>query len=197
MGKKIIVLVAGALILLGVVSSQTFAKFSDNESSPYNSLIGGTLDLKTNTTNSVSATLTNMSLKPNNSVSGTTIQLSNSGTVNGATLNISFAYQENDNANQNGTANMTADQVAQVMQVTTLTCGTTLPSLLSTLTDTNGNGYIDVQDLTTNGSKLTGLAGLNAGTSKPFDITVILRDGISNDFQGDGITITVTFTLNQ
>jgi predicted ribosomally synthesized peptide with SipW-like signal peptide len=196
--NKILLLTVLALIILGMVSGVTFASFADKESSNNNALITGTLDLKTNSANGVSAALTNLSLKPNNSITGTTIQLSNSGTVNGVSLNISFSYVENDNTNQNGTPNMTADQVAAVMQVTTMTYDTA--NLLSTFTDTNANGYIDVQDLinAANTAKMTGLSGLAAGgTSKPFNITVLLRDGISNDFQGDGITITVNFVLNQ
>jgi predicted ribosomally synthesized peptide with SipW-like signal peptide len=191
-------LVVLALIMLAVVSGVTFASFTDRESSTNNTLISGTIDLKTNNANGVSATLTNLSLKPNNSVTGTTIQLSNSGTVNGTTLNISFSYIESDNANQNGTPNMTADQVASVIQVTALTYDTT--NILTTLTDTNANGYIDVQDLVNavNTAKMAGLSGLTAGgASKPFNIVVLLRDGISNDYQGDGIAITVNFVLNQ
>jgi predicted ribosomally synthesized peptide with SipW-like signal peptide len=198
MVKKIIGLLILAFIMLGVVSTATFANFNDSESSSKNKLAAGTFDLRTNGVNSVTATLININVKPNNAVNGSTIQLSNAGLINGATLNISFSYIESDNASQNGTPNMTADQVAAVLQVTVLSYDT-INLLALPLTDTNSNGYIDVQDLINaiNTAKMSLLSGLNAGATKLFNISVLLRDGISNDFQGDGINITMTFTLNQ
>jgi predicted ribosomally synthesized peptide with SipW-like signal peptide len=198
MVKKIIGLLILAFIMLGVVSTATFANFNDSESSSKNKLAAGTFDLRTNGVNSVTATLININVKPNNAVNGSTIQLSNAGLINGATLNISFSYIESDNASQNGTPNMTADQVAAVLQVTALSYDT-INLLALPLTDTNSNGYIDVQDLINaiNTAKMSLLSGLNAGATKLFNISVLLRDGISNDFQGDGINITMTFTLNQ
>jgi predicted ribosomally synthesized peptide with SipW-like signal peptide len=198
MVKKIIGLLILAFIMLGVVSTATFANFNDSESSSKNKLAAGTFDLRTNGVNSVTATLININVKPNNVVNGSTIQLSNAGLINGATLNISFSYIESDNASQNGTPNMTADQVAAVLQVTALSYDT-INLLALPLTDTNSNGYIDVQDLINaiNTAKMSLLSGLNAGATKLFNISVLLRDGISNDFQGDGINITMTFTLNQ
>jgi predicted ribosomally synthesized peptide with SipW-like signal peptide len=200
--KKLTGLSIVVLLLLGVTASATWAYFRDTEASGSNQFTTGRLDLKTNGADGVSVTLSNTSLKPNNSVTGTTITLSNSGNLNGATLDISFSY-----VNSDGSPNrydMSPDQVASVLQVTTLTydtanfiSGVGAPS--GALVDTNSNGYIDVQDLTnaTDVAKLTGLSGLTAGGSKAFNITVLLRDGIDNNYHGDGITITMTFTLNQ
>jgi predicted ribosomally synthesized peptide with SipW-like signal peptide len=203
--KKLTGLSIVVLLLLGVTVSATWAYFRDTEASSSNQFTTGRLDLKTNGADGVSVTLSNTSLKPNNSVTGTTITLSNSGNLNGATLNISFSYVESD-GDQYGTTNMTADQVASVLQVTTLTydtanfiSGVGAPNGAVTDANGNGNGWLDVQDLTyaANVAKLTGCSGLTAGGSKAFNITVFLRDGISNDYQGDGITITMTFTLHQ
>jgi hypothetical protein len=46
-------------------------------------------------------------------------------------------------------------------------------------------------------TNFTGLSGLNAGIAKNFDISIRLRSETANDFQGDGIDITMTFTLKQ
>jgi hypothetical protein len=203
--KKLAGLPIAALLVLGMTFGVSWAYTRDTETSTGNSFITGTLDLRTNGANGVSVTLSNTSLKPNNSVTGTTITLSNSGSVNGSTLNISFSYVTSDGA-QNGTSDMSADQVASVLQVTTLTydtanfiSGVGTPSGALVDTPLNSNGYIDLQDLThaTNVAKLTGCSGLTAGGSKAFNITVFLRNGINNDYQGDGITVTMTFTLNQ
>ena len=93
---------------------------------------------------------------------------------------------------------MTADQTAAVIQVLTLEYdGDNLldTSFTPHVNDTNGNGYIDIYDL--KNAHLTGLPGLDAGVSKNFDISVRLKSDIGNDFQGDGITVTMTFTLKQ
>jgi hypothetical protein len=67
--------------------------------------------------------------------------------------------------------------------------------LLSGIVDSNHNGYLDLFDL--KNANFTGRSGLNAGISKSFDISVQLRSETPNDFQGDGIDVTMTFTLKQ
>jgi hypothetical protein len=80
-----------------------------------------------------------------------------------------------------------------VIAVTTLDYGGS--SLLGTVSDSNVNGYIDIYDL--KNAHLTGLSGLDAGASKSFDISIQLISTTGNDFQNDGINITMTFTLKQ
>jgi hypothetical protein len=68
-------------------------------------------------------------------------------------------------------------------------------NLLSGISDSNHNGYLDLSDM--RNTNFTGLSGLNAGIAKNFDISIRLRSETANDFQGDGIDITMTFTLKQ
>jgi hypothetical protein len=94
--------------------------------------------------------------------------------------------------------NKTADQTAAVIRVLTLEYdGHNLldSSFTPHVTDINGNGYLDIYDL--KNANLTGLPGLDAGASKTLGISIRLIDTTGNDFQSDGINITMTFTLKQ
>jgi|WetSurMetagenome_2_1015567.scaffolds.fasta_scaffold296488_2 spore coat-associated protein N len=192
--KRVAIIVVIAIITLGVLIGtvkNTWAYYSDIETSSGNTFASGTLELKTNNTDGVTQTLYVTGLKPNNSVGPSTITLQNNGTSVGSTLDIALSYVESD-ASPN-TVNMSADAAAAVIEVTTLTYNGA--SLLSNITDSNNNGYKDIQDFKNAG--LTGLAGLTVSQSKDFVITIKMRDGINNDFQGDGVDITLTFTLRQ
>ena len=115
----------------------------------------------------------------------------NAGSINGATLDIAFSYVESDSSPNS--VNNSADETAAIIQVTTLNYGGS--SLLTSVSDGNLNGYKDVQDL--KNANLSGQSGLNASATKNFEIAVQLRSETGNDFQADGITMTMTFTLNQ
>jgi spore coat-associated protein N len=189
--KKIIGLSIATVLMLSMVGIGVFAYFSDTEASASNSLSAGTLDLKTNDADGVTQTLNGLNLQPNGTVGPSTITLKNAGSIPGATLGIVFAYVEND-ASPN-TVNMTADATAAVIEVITLTYDST--NLLTSVSDSNSNGYKDVQDL--KNANLSALSGINAGATKNFTIAVKTRSSASGDFQSDGVTVTMTFTLNQ
>ena len=106
-------------------------------------------------------------------------------------MDIVFSYVESD-----GTLNIvnkTTDESAAMIEVITLNYGGA--SLLSGIVDSNHNGYLDLSDL--KNAHFTGLSGLNASASTNFDISIRLRSETPNDFQGDGIDVTMTFTLKQ
>ena len=135
-------------------------------------------------------------MSPGATVGPSTITLKNVGTVNGATLDIVFSYAESDGSPN--TVNKTADQTAAVIQILTLAYdGHNLldTSFTPHVTDINSNGYIDIYDL--KNANLTGLSGLDDGASKNFGISIQLISTTGNDFQNDGINITMTFTLKQ
>lgn len=180
-----------ALCFLAGVVSGTWAFFSDTEISDNNSFTAGALDLKTNDVDGVTQTLYATSMAPGDSVGPSTIQLRNAGTLNGSTLNIAFTYVESDGSPNS--VNKSADETAAMIEVTTLNYDGS--SLLSSVADSNVNGYIDIQDL--KNANLTGLSGINASASKSFQIAVQLRSSTGNDYQADGINLTMTFTLNQ
>lgn len=198
--KRIIGLGIAGLIVLALFSGGLWAFFSDTETATTNQVTAGTLDLTTNDANGVTGTITTTTLRPGKSVDGTTITLKNIGSRTSATLDITFNYTESDGATNPG-ANKTADEVAAILEVTVLEyAGLNMKDLSPTsyankVDDINGNGYIDVYDL--KNDPVTGLEGLNPSGSYPFDITIRMRAGISDDFRGDGVNITATFTLNQ
>lgn len=192
LNKKVVGLAIAFMLAISMMSGGAWAFFSDTETSVNNTLTAGTLDLLTNDVNGVTQTLYAANLKPNNSVGPATITLKNSGTLAGATLDIVFSYVESDGAPN--AVNMTADITAAIIEVTTLTYNGA--NLLTGVSDLNANGWKDIQDVK-NATNLTGLSGLGAGLSKDFVITIKMRDGINNDFQADGVIITMTFTLKQ
>jgi len=188
--KKILGLTIAFVLFIGGAGVGTWAYFSDTETST-NQLTAGTLDLKTDDDDSVAQTLYATSMTPGDTVGPSTIVLKNNGSVDGSTLDIAFSYVESDGSPN--TVNKSADDTAAVMEVTTLNYGGA--SLLGSVNDANSNSYKDVYDLAN--ADLTGQSGLTASATKNFEIAVQLRSETSNDFQADGITVTMTFTLNQ
>ena len=189
--KRIIGLTIAFMLLIGMTGIGTWAYFSDTETSAGNQLTAGTLDLTTNDANGVSQTLLATNMAPGDTVGPETITLKNTGSVTGATLDLAFTYIESDGS-PNPT-NMTADATAAMMEVTMLNYD--ISNLLSSVSDGNSNSYKDIEDL--KNADLSSLSGIDASTTRDFEISVQLRTETGNDFQADGITVTMTFTLNQ
>jgi len=189
--KTIIGLTIAFILAVGMIGVATFAYFSDTETSAGNQLTAGTLDLKTDNADGVSETLYATNLAPGDTVGPSTIQLKNSGSVDGSTLDIEFSYVESDGSRNS--VDKSANDTAAMMEVTTLSYGGS--SLLSSVSDANVNGYKDIEDL--KNEDLSGQSGINASATENFEIAVQLRSETGNDFQADGITLTMTFTLNQ
>lgn len=191
MKRTIISLILSSVIVVGAAGIATWTLFTDTEESTDNQLIAGTLDLRTDDADGVTQTLYATNLAPGDTVGPATIVLSNAGTIDGSTLDISFTYVEN-----NGSPNlvdMTADETASMIEVTTLSYDGS--NLLLDVSDDNTNGYLDVEDLST--ADLSGRSGITTTTPKNFTIAVQLRSDTGNDYQADGITMTMTFVLNQ
>jgi len=195
--KRVLLSAMVILVMAALIGWGTYAFFWDTGQSGDDTFCAGTLDLKTNDANGVNATITAMHMKRGDRVpssGNTTIHLKNVGNINGTTLDINFTYVACDGQNPpKYPGNMTADQSAAVLEVLVLNYGGS--SLLGGVSDTNLNGYKDIQDLAA--SDLTGQPGINAGQTKDFDIAVQLRSSVSNDYQADGINMTITFILNQ
>ncbi|UCB42871.1 MAG: hypothetical protein JSV77_10555 [Dehalococcoidales bacterium] len=191
MKRTIISLVFVALLVVGAAGIATWALFTDTEESNDNQLIAGCLDLRTDDADGVTQTLYATDMAPGEPVGPATIVLSNAGTMNGATLDIAFSYVENDGGSN--IVDMTADEMAAMIEVTTLSYDGS--SLLGSVSDGNTNSYVDVQDLSN--ADLSGQAGLTTVETKDYIIAVQFRSVIGNDYQADGITLTMTFVLNQ
>ena len=189
--KKILGLTIAVLLSIGMVGIGTWAYFSDVETSTGNVLAAGTLDLKTNDADGVSQTLLATNMKPGDTIGPETISLKNAGSVAGSTLDLAFTYVESDgSANP---VNKNADDTAAMIEVTTLDYDGS--SLLASVMDNNINGYRDIHDL--KNTDLSAQSGIAASASKEFEIIIEARNNTSSDYQGDGIIITMTFTLHQ
>lgn len=152
--RKVIGLGIAGLIVLALATSAGWAYVTDSETSSTNQVTAGTLDLKTNDADGVTQSLYTTMMKPGVS-SGNVITLKNAGSHSALTLDISFSYTESDNTPNPGT-NKTADEVAAILEVTTLDYAGS--SILSQLSDVNTNGWKDLYDL--KNDPFTGLAGL-------------------------------------
>jgi len=191
MKRTIISLVFVALLVVSAAGIATWALFTDTEESTDNQLVAGSLDLRTDDADGVTQTLYATGMAPGDTVGPATIVLSNAGTMNGSSLDLSFSYVENDGGSNE--VDMTADEMAAMIEVTTLSYNGS--SILGSVSDDNTNGYLDVQDLTT--ADLSGQSGLTTVETKDYVIAVQFRSDVGNDYQGDGITMTMTFVLNQ
>jgi len=188
-----------SLLTIGVVSvamvGGTLAYFNDVEASSSNILQAGTLDLKTNDADGVTATLSATNMKPGDSQGPATITLKNAGSIDGSSLDIDISYEESDGTEptDTGLANdISADEFADELLVDTLTYGGT--NLLTGITDADSDG-IDMKEVAA--ADLTGQAGIDASDTADFVVKVTLKSSAGNDLQGDGIDVTFTFTLNQ
>ena len=191
MFKKVVGLTIAVLLVTGMISIGTWAFFSDSQTVTNNVMAAGTLDLKTDNADGMSHTLYATDMQPGETIGPDYIVLKNSGSLDGSSLDMSFSYYENDSSPN--PVNMTANQTAAVIEVIELKYGGV--SILGNVTDTNSNGYRDIQDLAN--TDLTGLSGIAASSSKDFEIIIRPRSDASKQFQADGITITMNFTLHQ
>jgi len=189
--KKILGLTIVIMLLIGMAGIGTWAYFSDIETSQSNTFAAGTMDLKTDDVDGVSQTLLATNMAPGDTVGPETIILNNTGSVEGSTLDLAFSYINSDGSTN--PVDKSDDETAAMLEVTTLKYGGN--DLLSSVSDGNINGYRDIEDL--KNADLSGQSGIGASANKTFEIAIKLRDGTGSDFQADGITITMTFTLNQ
>ena len=185
--KKILMsIVVMMMVIAAAAGGGIYAAFMDTESSTGNSLLAGTLDLKTNDADGVTGTLAAGNMKPGDIVDADTVTLKNAGSIDASSLDIIIDYTKI------GTGTPTADEFADEVVVLTLTYGAT--DLLAPF----GPGEVTMKDLKDDtGEYLLGLDGLNASQANDFEISIQLRSGIGNEFQADGIDITFTFLLKQ
>jgi len=189
--KRILGFTVVFILLIGMAGIGTWAYFSDTETSTANTFSAGTLDLKTDDIDGVSQTLLATNMAPGDTVGPETITLKNAGSVAGSSLDLSFSYVENDDSAN--PADMSADASAAMIELTTLNYDGS--SLLGSVSDNNSNSYKDVEDL--KNADLSGQSGIAASASKDFEIAVELKSTTDTAFQADGITVRMTFTLNQ
>lgn len=174
-----------------------------------NSVHGGSLDLKLSergpatqgsTTDEISADIVYATWEdPTHNTLGTdnvsnTLELDNSAsTLAGGIVNITISYTENDSDANDGNAVNTS----RTLEVTAFNYdGNDLTD--TELTDQNGNGRLDVDDLTlgSNAGNLSALGGLRAGQTARLTIAVSGETGlISGVESSDGIDIIVDLRI--
>ncbi len=191
--RKILGLTVAAVLVMGLVGGGTWAYFSDTESVTTNILSAGTIDLSSDV---ATAELTAANFAPGDVLGTGNITLTNDGSLDANVLNITVTFVENDNAYSTGNAtDMTANETAAMLQVTTLTYGGT-DILAANVSDDNSNGWKDLDDVAN--ADLSSLAGINASASKDFIITIQARGSeMTNSYQNDGVDVTFTFELTQ
>lgn len=189
--KGLVVSLLTIALATGVGAYGTFAYFNDTGQSTSNIFTSGTLDLKLDGQDDVSAIVSAGNFAPGDQVDGT-LALSNEGSISSydgqghdVVLDISAAVTQTDADGQ------TTD-MAQYLELASLSYDGN--SQLANVTDANGNGYVDVDDLSS--SSLTGLADPGSA-GKNFDLAVQFHPDAGNDLQGDEVDVTFTFTLQQ
>lgn len=204
--KKIIGLTIAAILVIGLVAGGTLAYFSDTETSTANVFTAGTLDLKTNDVDSVTATWTDTNMAPGGTAVNASIILKNSGTLAANHIEIKFS---NAITNVVTPAEIGTDDIdmSDSLNVTVMTYdGTDL--LLQTVSGTFDNATIDAADLDNNDIitlqeldavmlSFTNVPTPSGAATKTFSMSVQLASSTDNGNQGDTVTTTVTFGLFQ
>lgn len=202
--KKIIGLGMAVAVIIALVTTGTWALFSDTETSGDNVFQAGTIDLTIGGTGATGVSFTNM--KPGDTASAT-IVVTNVGTLPGS-LYASSGYVENDLDTYD--PDMTADQVAKMLLITAFTADTV--DILASIPDTDSDSKTTVYDMVndTSGGSVTGYSDPASGhgwfsydtnmtTSEvhTYALTLQFDTAAGNDYQGDGITWTFEFLLTQ
>ncbi len=201
MNTKILmsVLVIG-LTAMAVGGAMTGAFFSDTEESTGNTFTAGTLDLTPDTSAAFVSGLTNLAPGVDNVAQSITVF--NSGTIDGAQMDLSISITGEADGNNpkspDASGNDMSDtEYAEALKVETLTWEAN--NLLSGISDTNsdGNTYIDLKEVAN--ADLSDQVGLTADEKEKLrlDVTLDPTDKYSNAPQGDGVVIKVVFDLSQ
>ena len=205
--KRFLLSMLAIFLVIGLAGTGAFAWFSDTETSTGNTFIAGTFDLKVSDWDQglgdgVSYTWTMSDMQPGITTVGPfDVVLQNSGSIAANHVEISFSHSINDLPDVESDTNKssTPEEMARWIEITS--CTYTGVTLYSTLTDANGNGFLDLEDVTlpANAAALDNLPPPlpNNGGSRTFSMALKFNSGATNDIQGDTLTTTVTFTLNQ
>lgn len=187
-------------LVISTVGATTKAFFSDVGTSSANTFTAGTLDLKLDGIDDLTANWTMPNMAPGDSVSAS-IALTNTGTL------IADHVEVNPVANAiTDAAPIAESALDKYMQITAASYDgddlLTAPG--KNLIDSNGNGYIDLDDLENaanagEGGQLDNLSApaSSEGSTKILAMTVKFRTDAPNDLQGDSDTMSMAFTLNQ
>jgi predicted ribosomally synthesized peptide with SipW-like signal peptide len=221
-GGMILVVLIGAL----AVGVGSWALWSDTDASTSNTVNDGTMDLAINgSNNDVSGSFSLTDSQPGDNTSQTFV-LENDGTTEADHVEIALSSSENDSESEPAdtelNAELDAGETASLIRVTQYeyrnNAGVTQEDLLTGVNDSNGNGngIIDLQDVQNQAGSADDLNApqANPGNTTQLALTLEVADdddgnfikggnttgsltGVDEDIMGDGVDITVEFTLNQ
>lgn len=209
--RKFLIPALAAALVMGLVVAGTWAFFSDTEASSGNTFTAGTLDLKVSDWNEgfgdgVTATWSMSNMTPGVTAVGPfSVLLQNSATIAANHVEVAFSHSIDEASNpveSDTKPNSTSGEMARWIEITSMTYNGV--DLKATYTDANGNGFFDLEDVTL--SPYTDVGGPldnllppppNSGGTRFFMMALKFNAGATNDIQGDILTTTVTFTLNQ
>ncbi|WP_274324983.1 hypothetical protein [Halosimplex aquaticum] len=204
------------------LGSMTWSYYEDSDSAGGNSLRADAMDLRIDGSDSVSGSFSIVDGGPGDSTSHV-FSLTNNGGTAADHVEVSFGLAENDPASEPGDPDLgvelTAKETASLIRVTTLeyvrSDGTVQYDAIASMTDGNGNGVIDLEDVKNQEAAFDDLEApqTNGGTTTKLSIAVqFVSDdgsfvkggntagnltGYDEDAMADGIDVTVTVTLNQ
>jgi spore coat-associated protein N len=211
--KKTLFLILAVVLAAGMVGG-VFAYFTDVETSTGNVFTAGSLDLKIGDKDEhperdgVSLTWTMNNMVPGvSSVGPRSVNLINTGTIAGNHVEIIVSHEINDLPDVESDTNKdsTPGEMARWIQIVSMSYEEVsfvglLPTPGHVIADVNGNGFIDLEDVTmaANEAALDNLEPpVIPGGETVFTMQLLFNGGATNDIQGDTLTTTVTFTLNQ
>lgn len=198
-----ILVIAVAAILIG---AGTWAYFSDSEKSPNYSIASGKLDLKISDPDEngggrdgVHDTWVMPNGMPGVSTVSSSVWFRNAGSIDADHLEVAVANQTIDppgpeSDTEEGTTDM--DKVIQITKMEYVT-DSTVVNCLGLLSDSNGNGFIDLDDLEAQGIDNLRPPLKSNFVSTRLDMDLKFHESADNDYQGDSLKSTFAFTLNQ
>lgn len=185
---------------MGTVGATTAAFFSDTGTSSANTFTAGTLILKLDGVDNTTANWALPNMAPGDFASGS-VALTNTGSLTANHIEVNPVANSITDA-----APVAANALDKYLQITAASYGADdlLVAPGKNLVDSNGNGWIDLDDLenTVNAGEGGQLDNLTAPASggadtKTLSMTVTFRTSAPDDLQGDSDTMSMTFTLNQ
>ena len=205
----ILLVFGGAALGMG-----TYAFFADTDSSSQNPAQAGTLDLSLNGNDGdVTASFELTGAAPGESTSHT-YDLKNTGSVSADHVKVSISATENDGGLSEPSDSDLANELGNTetqkhIEVTTYEYqddgGTTKQDILASVSNDNGNGIKDLEDVISNKGTVDDLDApqANGGNTTKLVIEVKIADddgsytGTDEDIMGDGVDIKLDVTLNQ
>lgn len=191
--------VLGGMITIGgaaaAAGAGTFAYFSDTQTSTDNDIVAGTITLN----GAADAQFTASNLAPGETVGPSSIQATydSGSSIDPAELDFSTAISEPSSLEDNSeTIDVTAADLAGQLNLDTATLsvnGTVQTDFIADL------GFTTLADFDgySQDSAASGAGGLSPGDTVTFEIQVTMDSATGNSYQGDAVSLDVTFTAEQ